>query len=588
VNWVRLCIFALAPVCALAQDDVLLQALRDEMQRSMTLKLQNLEPPYYISYELDDVREVTASATLGGLLGSNEGHFRVPHVHVRVGDPKFDNTNYVGSGFNFGPRYDVRLPLDNSYQLVRQDLWLATDQAYKSALEAISRKRAALKNISVTEQLSDFAPAEPTKLLEPIKFAALTLNPWVERTRRLSEIFLDFPKLKTSGIELSLIDGMHYFVNSEGSEVRIHDGLGVMRVRAYAQAADGMTLRDSVVFEARDPNRLPSEPEMKRAIQAMAQNVTAMAQAPMGETYSGPVLFEGVAAAQVFAEVLGRNLALTRKPVLERNMPGAIPVSDLEGRKGARILPEFFNVVDDPDQTEWHGQPLFGSYLVDDEAVKPAALPIVEKGVLQNFLLTRQPVRGFDRSNGHARLAGAFGAKTATIGNLFISASETSTVPELKRKLIDFCKQRDKPYGIVVRKMDFPSSATVEEARRILSGAGSGGGHTVSIPLLVYRVYPDGREELVRGMRFRGLNVRSLKDILAAGNDSNLFDYMENNAPFALMGAGSEAAESSVIAPSILVDDLEMLKMEDEQPKLPIVPSPTITRTGGAQAVARK
>lgn len=572
---ISLCLFA---SLASAQDDVILRAMRDELARSLTLKLTNLESPYYIEYELDDVKQYTATASLGGLLGSSDGRFRVPRVHVRVGNYDFDNTNYVGSAFNFGTRYDVRLPLDNSYPILRQSLWLATDQSYKSALEAISRKRAALRNISVAEKLPDFTKSTVVRMVEPLTTGTLNMDTWVSRTRALSGVFNDYPKLKTSSAEFSALDGTHYFVSSEGTEVRQHSDLGVVRLRAGAQAADGMLLRDAAVFQSLDYTRLPGAAEMERAARALAENLSKLVQAPVGETYSGPVLFEGVAGAQIFAEVLGKNLSLSRKPVLEPGSPGSIPASELEGRQGARVLPDTFQIVDDPTQTEYQGHKLFGSFKVDDEGVQPQPITIIEKGVLKNFILTRQPVRGFGASNGRARLPGSFGARTAAISNLFVQASETSSVAQLKQKLIDTCKQRGKPYGILVRKMDFPSSASLDEARRLLSGAGQGAAHAVSLPVLIYRVYLDGREELLRGLRFRGLNVRSLKDIMAAGNDINALDYLENGFPFALMGAGSEAAEVTVVAPSILVDDLELLPLEDELPKLPIVPPPASSR----------
>ena len=139
-------------------------------------------------------------------------------------------------------------------------------------------------------------------------------------------------------------------------------------------------------------------------------------------------------------------------------------------------------------------------------------------------------------------------------------------------------KQRDKPVGIMVRKMDFPSTGSGGEIRRLITGsARSGGSRPVSLPLRVYRVYQDGKEEIVRGLRFRALNVRSLKDIVAAGDDMNVFNYPENGQPFALIGAGSETAETSVVAPSLLIDDLELVRIEDEQPNLPIVPAPPLS-----------
>ena len=287
-------------------------------------------------------------------------------------------------------------------------------------------------------------------------------------------------------------------------------------------------------------------------------------------------MFERDAAAQIFAQVIGRNLALTRRPVMDSNRPGAFASSELEGRFGARILPEWMDVVDDPTQTQWRGNPLFGHYTVDSDGVAPKPLALVEKGVLKNFLLTRQPVRGFNGSNGRARLAGSYGANAAGFGNLIVHASETVPLPELKQKLIEICKTRDKPYGILIRKMDYPSSASFEEIRRLMTGGASGGSsRPVSIPILAYRVYPDGREELIRGLRFRGFNARSFKDILAASAESTLFEFLENGAPMALMGSGSSVAQSSVIAPSVLIDDLEMERMEEEFPKIPIVPPPT-------------
>ncbi len=190
--------------------------------------------------------------------------------------------------------------------------------------------------------------------------------------------------------------------------------------------------------------------------------------------------------------------------------------------------------------------------------------------------MTRQPVRGYEGSNGRARLPGNYGSSAAAISNLFVSSSEAVPVAELKKKLIELCRTRNKPYGIIVRKMDFPSTASIDEVRRLMSG--QQGGRPVSMPVLVYKVYVDGHEELVRGMRFRGFNVRSLKDILAAGDDSAAFEYMDSAAPFALVGGAGFTAETCVVAPSILIDDLELHPAEEELPKLPVVSPPDMTR----------
>ncbi len=557
--------------------DPVFQAMRDEIDRARKLSLANLEAPYFVEYVIDEQESFAVSANLGGLLSRRKERFRSPDVRVRVGDYKFDNSNYVGSSFGGGSRYDLeRFPLEDSYPLLRRYFWLMADSAYKSSVEAISRKRAAMRNMQQNEQLNDFAHAEPLKSVRPLKRLVLDEEQWAGRVRALSAIFIQYPGVKNSGVELDVSEGGLQLVNSEGTEVREPEGAAILRARAVAQAADGMSLRDAVTFHALDAAHLPSDAELRRGITALAENVVALAKAPKGEDYSGPVLFEGQAGAQIFAEVLARNLSLTRRPVGDGGRGGGAQSSELEGRMGARVLPDTFDVVDDPTQKEWRGRPLFGSYTVDREGVPPKPLRLVEKGVLKSYLLTRQPVRGFEGSNGRARLPGNYGASAANIGNLFVSTSEPVTVAELKKKLIELCRTRNKPYGIIVRKMDFPSTGGLDEVRRLITG--HPGGRPVSMPILVYKVYVDGREELVRGMRFRGFNVRSLKDILAAGDDSAAFEYMDNAAPFALVGGAGFTAETCVVAPSVLIDDLELHPAEEELPKLPVVSPPDMTR----------
>jgi hypothetical protein len=567
---------AVLVLCAQAPAaDPLLQAMHDEVDRSVKLKLPDLEQPYFVEYLLDESDSFSVSASLGGLLSRSRDHFRLPEVHVRVGDYKFDNTNFAGGGGG-GSRYDLEnFPLDNAYPVLRRYLWLETDSVYKGAVEAISRKRAAMRNINQSDQLNDFAHAEPVHLIQPFQKLALDEKTWLGRTRTLSAVFTQYPDVKTSEVELHADNGGYYVVNSEGTEVQVQENVAFLRASVTAQSADGMTLHDAVTFHALDVGHLPSEEEMTRGLTKMADNLVALARAPKGEDYNGPVLFEGDASPQIFAELLARNLALSRTPAGARG--GAGQSSEFEGRMGSRILPDTFDVVDDPTQKEWRGKALFGSYQVDREGVIPKPLHLVEKGALKGYLLTRQPVRGFEGSNGRARLPG-FQANTADISNLFIGSSETLPAADMKKKLIELIQARNKPYGIIVRKMDFPSTATRGELVRMLQ-AEQGTVHPVSSPLLVYKVFPDGREELVRGLRFRGFTARSLKDILTAGDDATVFDFLDSTVPFAaLAGGASYTTEACIVAPSIIIDDLELHPGEDELPKLPVVPAPELVK----------
>jgi TldD protein len=193
-------------------------------------------------------------------------------------------------------------------------------------------------------------------------------------------------------------------------------------------------------------------------------------------------------------------------------------------------------------------------------------------------MLTRQPVRGFTASNGRARLPGAFGARAGAYSNLLVTASETVSRDELRKKLLDLCTQRQKPYGIIIRKMDYPSSAPFDELRRIAAANQQSGSsaRAISSPLLVYRVYPDGKEELVRGLRFRNLGTRALRDVVAASNESAAFHFLYNLSPLSLMGGASYIAPVSVIAPSLLFDEAELETPQDDVLRAPVVPPPPL------------
>jgi TldD protein len=212
--------------------------------------------------------------------------------------------------------------------------------------------------------------------------------------------------------------------------------------------------------------------------------------------------------------------------------------------------------------------------------VKPKAVTLIQKGVLKTFLTTRQPSKNLPASNGHARLPDGFGTRSAAIGNLFVKPAQAAPLADLKARLIQMCKDRDKPYGLLIRKLDFPFSGGAAEIQTLRNNSANSGGsqRPVTPPSLIYRVYPDGREELIRGMAFKGLSTRSLRDILAASAETTAFDYINNGAPLARAGVGGYIAATSVIAPGLLFDELEVDRLQDELQKPPLVPPPD--RTG--------
>jgi hypothetical protein len=542
------------------QTDAVIDAMKAEMNRTLTLSLGQLDKPYYVAYAVDDARVWSTTATLGSILTTNFSTFRTPLVRLRVGDYKFDNSNFAG-GNGGGARYNLgAFPLEDDAPTIRRYFWLATDSAYKGALQTIARKRSALRSVTVSEQLPDFSPAPAFTFFKTRAALSFDHKAWETRIRNVSAAFAAYPTLRTSLVEMTAIDGLHRFVNSEGTVIRQPQELGYIQIRASAQASDGMIVRDFQGFYSATVAGMDSESTLTAAAKSLGDQIVKLAAAPMGDNYSGPVLFEGVAAPQLMSQVLGRNLHIARKAV---GTSGQGSATELEGRRGVRIMPEFFNVVDDP------AAPGFGHAEIDDEGMPTTKVSLVEKGILKDFLRNRTPVRGFTESNGHGMLPGL-----PLPTNLIITATEKTPVADMKQKMIDLIQQRGLDFGIVIRKLDLPSSAPLDEARRLIAGGGSSGAQPISIPLYAFKVFPDGHEQMIRGVRLRGINARTLKDILMAGDDSVSFNYLDNGAPYALLAGGGNSSEVSVISPSLLIDDLELSKMDEELPKLPIAPSP--------------
>lgn len=555
--------------------DPVLRAMKDELARVNQLRVVSAnDPPYFIQYSLDDAEGFSCSASLGGLLSARDNRFRIPRVVVRVGSYEFDNTNYVLTGYYSGSNFaPSAFPIDDNYDALRQAFWLATDTQFKAGIEAIGRKKAAVRNLAQAEKLPDFAKAAPVELKRDVPRKAVDREAWKARAIALSTVFQKFPEVVDSSVDFQYMQTRSYLVNNEGSEIVQPDDFASVKINAAALAPDGRRVRDHLVVNALDLTRLPAEDELRKTVAEVAANVKALAAAPLGEAYNGPVLFEGVSGAQFFANMLGTGLRASRRPVAEPGRPAPYQQGELESRIGARVLPASMEVVDDPSQKDWKGRPLFGTYEVDGEGVVPRALALIENGVLKDLLKTRQPVKADHISNGRARIPGNFGAHLPAISNLFVRDKDGVPPAELRRRLMEMTVQRDKPYALLVKKLDYPSGASMEEIRRQLTASGS----PASIPVLVYKLYRDGKEELVRGLRFRGLTQRSMKDISAASDELYQFDFMGNGAPLSLMGAGGYIFTASVVAPAILFDDLELEVFEDPTPRLPLVPPPPVT-----------
>lgn len=560
---------------AAINSDAILRAAVEELTRARDLRLMS-DPPYYIEIGVEDARTTAIAASFGAIFDLRENRFRPLRVGVRVGRPDFDNTGSIYSDYYSGTRYDSDLlPIDDHLMNLRGAMWLSLDRGYKTAVEAIGRKSAALRGVTVQDRLPDFGVAPSTLLLEQVKLAPVDKALWSRRVKELSALFSASPQNTAGLVEFQAAQGTSYYVNSERSVVRVGDQIAYVHARGSRQAKDGFAVYDGTTLVALSPSALPGDQVLAEQVRAVASNLDNLAEAPRGETYVGPVLFEPHAAAQIFGEIVGAHLSVVRRPVAEPGRSVPFGGSDYETRLGSRVLPEWMDLVDDPGATVHDGKTLAGHYKVDAEGVTPQPLNVVEKGILKTLLTTRQPIRGVMASTGRARLPGGFGVRQPRISNLFVKAAQSEPLSALKTRMLEMIKQQGKPYGVIVRKTDYPSHGSIDDLRRLSQRtASAGGGRPVSNPVLVYQVFPDGTEKLVRGLRFRNLSTRSFRDIMAASRETAVFSYVDNGMPLALSGAGSSIVGCSVAAPGVLFEDLELEPSSDDAPKLPVVPPP--------------
>ena len=131
--------------------------------------------------------------------------------------------------------------------------------------------------------------------------------------------------------------------------------------------------------------------------------------------------------------------------------------------------------------------------------------------------------------------------------------------------------------------MDNPSISLLhqEDFQELLASFGGGAGTGDRLPLVIYRVYPDdGREELIRGSRIVGLNTRLLRNISAVGNDNFVYNYMQSQiagfagTAFGAFGSAQNGLPASVVAPSLLFDELEVRGARGEPKRLPLLSAP--------------
>lgn len=562
-----------------AGDENILRAMRDEIARSMkNLYVEKLEKPYYIEYKLTIDRMHYVKGTLGTITETDVYPSARLTVGVRVGDYKFDNTNFFDIGLSFfgsgddEERFKDRpVPIEPDYESLRRELWLATDAAYKRNAEIFSKKEATIKNRMRKDTTHDFMKLPPAKNFAIEKIPEFGFEEKKNMVKSLSGIFRDYPEINMSSVGIEYIPETVYYVNSEGREYVKTEMFTGLEIVAVTQPKDGMPLADIFSAYSHEPGGLPSVDSLMSAANLLAVNLSGLSKAPvLQEPYSGPVLFEGQAAAELFAQVFAPNFITQRRRLTENGLQEGGRYSAFQMKIGGRVLPEFLSVAAAPEMKEYKGTVLSGHFTIDDFGIKPKHVNLVEDGYLKNLLSSRTPTRRVRETNGHTR------GGSAMLSNIIVSSDDKHAVSDkrLKERMLELCKARELPYGLIVKKAMNQNILYTTLFRMTAGGYPNPRGEGKLPVLEIYKLYPDGREELVRGARTNGFTVQSFKDVILVGNENYAMNYLAPAVISPYISGGKQYVGASIIIPDLLFEDGEIRILEDDFPRPPLLDNP--------------
>lgn len=540
-------------------SDSLLVILQDELNREMQALEKEGEPPYFLSFRVDEISAIEVSTSFGCLTAINEKKHRIFTPQVRIGDYDFDNTHEfkddVGYGYYKGGTGYSNLPLDNNQKAIQHAIWLAVDERYKSALEKysslINRKTEAKE-----DTIKDFSKEKATKYYDPVlpeTATAFNKEIWIAKLKEYSKRFTVDTSILSGQAYLKFYTVRKYFLTSEGTSVVQNYMLSQLQIMAIVRNKEGHILPQHFSVVGEYPDEILNDSTVFGNIDSMIDLLGRLKHAKPAEAYAGPAILSAEAAGVFFHEIFGHRVEGHR---LERANDG----QTFTDKVGKRVLPKEFSVVCDPTLEDYAGKKLIGTYQFDDEGVKSERVELVEKGSLKNFLMSRKPTSKFSNSNGHSR-AQPGTDPVSRQSNLIVTSSKTFSEKELRKKLVMECKKQKKEYGYYFKSVIGGFTVTDRFNPNVFN----------IMPSEVYRVYVDGRpDELVAGVELIGTPLTMFSNIICGGDKQGIFS--------GFCGAESGYVPVTAISPALFVRKIETQKGMEIKTDIPLLPSPTIRR----------
>ncbi|HPH65144.1 MAG TPA: metallopeptidase TldD-related protein [Kofleriaceae bacterium] len=536
----------------------LLNIMKAENDRAMVELRAKAEPAHYLAYQLVEQRQVRLEAEGGALINDDDDTDRNLDVEVRVGTAELDNTRQLSddNGLNAPLTRPGVVPFGADPFAISNALWLETDRRYNESAQALGYVRQDLSTLSKRSEVPDFSSDQREVYVEAPATLTFDKKLWIERMKRCSAKALRGHATRGScGVTFKLTTA--WFVNSEGSQIQQSWTSAQLNVSAGVKADDGMNLSRLEQRFGRTPDDLPNDAAIDEVIKTVNTDLDALHAAPLADPYVGPAILEGRAAGVFFHEVFGHRIEGHRQKDDTSGQTFAAQV-------GHDIAPPWLSVYDDATIQTANAMQLNGFYRFDDEGVRARRVELVTAGKLVGFLLGRNPIEGFPRSNGHGRRSPGL-PPVSRQGNLVVEASKSVERTQLEKLLLEEVKKQNRPYGMVFTDISggfTNTSAFAPQAFKVN-------------PVMAYRIYPDGRRELVRGIDIGGTPLVALQSIRAASREVETFN--------GVCGAESGWVPVSASAPSLLIEKLEVEKSFIPPDRPPLMDAPSIRQTASSK-----
>ncbi len=515
----------------------LTRAGAEELARAMRkMRIPGHPRPYYLSFLIRDEESWRIQARFGGLAVDRHERRRNAMVDVRVGTRTYDQVTDGGLHDNDkeSESFDyVELPFGGDLDAVRHGLWRLTDARYREAVEDLLNRRSHELTYLDPDRRRVSFDRRPKQLdLRWRHLPEVDRERWIRYVELASATLRHYPDVKASHVEFEADHVCRIAVNSEGSQRLECLPIWSIECQLWLLSKRGDGFPWTIKHTVTDPLELPSLPALRAEITSVILKLRRLSEAPTLRSFSGPALLDPIPAGLLVHEAIGHRLEASR-------LRAAGEGQTFKDSIGQQILPPFLSLRDNPRLERFEGRSLVGHYGFDDEGVDSRDASLVDHGRLVDFLTTRSGTRPRHRSSGHAR-SSYHERATSRMGVTILESHEGLTDPELKQALVAEIRRQRVPFGI--RILEARNGETATETYDFQAFLGEVN--------LAARVYPDGREEWIRGVNFVGTPLNAIRSIVAAGSRAEVDN--------AFCGAESGYVPVSTICPALVVSELEL------------------------------